>query len=85
MIARGLFVPPIKLGYRSVAWPEHEIDVMNAAVIAGKSEEEIREIVSQLVAARASAVSQVHPEIDRSADQPGTVRPSPILAQGVSR
>lgn len=54
-IAAGLFPPPIKLGANCVAWPEHEIDAVCAALLAGKGEPELRELVRQLVAARAAA------------------------------
>jgi len=40
--------PPVKLGERCAAWPLHEIAAINAARIAGKSDEEIRELVTQL-------------------------------------
>ena len=51
-IAEGTFTPGVKLGLRSVAWPEYEVDAINAARIAGKSDEEIRALVKELVAAR---------------------------------
>ncbi len=53
--ASGLITPGISLGLRSVAWPQHELDQIAAARIAGKSEEEIRALVCNLVAARADA------------------------------
>lgn len=52
---RGLMPPGIALGIRSVAWPAHELDAIAAARIAGKSEDEIRALVRDLVAARAQA------------------------------
>lgn len=48
----GLMVPPVKLTPRSSAWPEHEIDAINRARIAGKSDDEIRQLVKELLAAR---------------------------------
>jgi prophage regulatory protein len=51
-IAEGLFPKPIHLGPRSVGWPEEEVDALNAARIAGKSDEEIRTLVKKLEAAR---------------------------------
>lgn len=54
-ITRGLMTPGIALGWRSVGWPAHELDAIAAARIAGKSEEEIRALVRDLVAARAKA------------------------------
>lgn len=54
-IARGLMPPGIALGWRSVGWPAHELDAIAAARIAGKTEDEIRALVLDLVAARAKA------------------------------
>lgn len=52
---RGLMPPGIALGVRSVGWPQHELDALAAARIRGASEEEIRALVRDLVAARADA------------------------------
>lgn len=52
-VKAGLMTPPIKLTSRSSAWPELEIIALNQAIIAGKTDDEIRELVKQLVAARA--------------------------------
>ena len=51
-ISRGLLPPPVRLGQRSSGWPDDEIAAIVDARIAGKSEEEIRELVKRLVAAR---------------------------------
>lgn len=51
-IQKGLMTPPVNLGGRSVGWPEREISAINAALIAGKSESEIKELVKKLVADR---------------------------------
>ncbi len=48
----GLMTPPVKLGMQSVAWLEEEILAINRARIAGKSNEEIRQLVTKLVADR---------------------------------
>ncbi|AEG02714.1 helix-turn-helix transcriptional regulator [Methylomonas methanica] len=53
-IKAGLLPPPIKIGEAS-AWPSNEIEIINKAFIAGKSELEIKQLVSDLVAARAHA------------------------------
>ena len=50
-ISEGLFVPPVKDG-RSSTWPSNEVAAINAARIAGKSEDEIRVLVANLVSAR---------------------------------
>ncbi len=51
-IAAGLWTPPVKLGARASAWPDDELDTLNKALIAGKTEDEIRALVAELVAAR---------------------------------
>jgi prophage regulatory protein len=51
-IAQGFFTKPVSLGGRAVGWPAHEVTAINAARIAGKSEAEMRELVSELEAAR---------------------------------
>ena len=54
-IKNGLFVPPVRIGARAVAWPENEVAAINAARIAGKSPDDIRALVAKLVAARGGA------------------------------
>jgi prophage regulatory protein len=51
-IQAGLFTRPIKIGKRASAWPAHEIYAINAARIAGKSEDEIKKLVAELESAR---------------------------------
>ena len=47
-IKHGLMTPPVKIGLRSVAWPEHEVKAVICARIAEKFEDEIRGLVVQL-------------------------------------
>ena len=54
-IQQGLFTPPVSIGLRAVGWPVNEVATLNAARIAGKSDEEIRALVLKLEAARKSA------------------------------
>lgn len=54
-ISQGLWTKPISLGARAVGWPADEVAALNAARIAGKSEEEIRTLVVKLEAARKAA------------------------------
>ena len=54
---RGLAPTPIKLSAARVAWVYGELVAVNAARIAGKSDEEIRAIVAELVAARRNAMA----------------------------
>lgn len=51
-ISQGLWTKPISLGARAVGWPAHEVASLNAARIAGKSNEEIKNLVIKLEAAR---------------------------------
>lgn len=55
-IEQGLWPKPVSLGARAVGWPASEVTVMNAARIAGKSDDEIRALVTNLEAARKAAV-----------------------------
>lgn len=50
---QGLFPRPVKLGSRMAAWPENEVTAINAARIAGKSDDEIRQLVARLERERA--------------------------------
>lgn len=54
-IKAGLFVKPVLIGLRATGTPDHEVDVLNAARIAGKTDEEIRALVVKLEAARKTA------------------------------
>jgi len=54
MVERGLLPKAVKISERASAWPESEIDAINAARIAGKSEPEIRELVTSLERQRAA-------------------------------
>lgn len=51
-IQQGLFTRPVSIGQRAVGWPAGEVVALNAARIAGKSEEEVRSLVVKLEAAR---------------------------------
>lgn len=54
-ISQGLWTKPISLGARAVGWPSSEVTAINAARIAGKSDNEIRALVVKLEAARKAA------------------------------
>lgn len=58
-IQQGLFTPPVLIGSRAVGWPSSEVEAINAARIAGKSNEEIRMLVIDLLAARKVAPSEI--------------------------
>ncbi len=54
-ISQGLWTKQVNLGPRCVGWPAHEVTSLNAARIAGKTDEEIRALVLRLEAARNAA------------------------------
>ena len=54
-IKAGLFTKPVKIGGDRVAWPANEIEAINKARIAGKSDDEIKALVIELEAARIGA------------------------------
>ena len=48
----GLFTRGVAIGQRAKGWPDYEVSQINAARIAGKTEAEIRELVTRLHAKR---------------------------------
>jgi prophage regulatory protein len=57
-VRRGLFTKQVQIGENAVAWPAHEVDLLNRARVAGKSDDEIRELVRQLETSRKTAVGK---------------------------
>ena len=55
-ISQGLWTKQVSLGPRCVGWPAYEVAALNAARIAGKTDDEIRALVAKLEAARKAAV-----------------------------
>jgi len=53
-IGKGLFTRGVSLGGQVVGWPSDELSAINSARIAGKTDDEIRDLVDQLHAARAA-------------------------------
>lgn len=51
-VSQGLWTRPVRVGVRAVAWPAAEVTALNAARIAGQSDEQIRALVKQLHASR---------------------------------
>jgi prophage regulatory protein len=51
-IKAGLLTEPVKIGANAIAWPAGEIRALNQARIAGKNDNEIRELVRELHEAR---------------------------------
>ena len=58
-VAAGLCTRPVKLGRRSVAWLQPELEALRAAAIAGKSEAEIQRLVGKLHADRERSFRRV--------------------------
>ncbi|OYT84815.1 MAG: transcriptional regulator [Burkholderiales bacterium PBB6] len=56
-MAQGLWPKPVSIGARAVGWPSGEVDALNAARIAGKTDLEIRELVTRLRVERANLVA----------------------------
>lgn len=48
-----ILTPPVQIGLNAVAWPAHEIDAILELRAAGGTHEEVRQLVRQLVQARA--------------------------------
>lgn len=59
LIREGLWTKPVKIGQRSVGWPDTEVRAICCARIAGKSEADIRQLVMRLHALRAEIFTEV--------------------------
>ncbi|HEX9433461.1 MAG TPA: AlpA family phage regulatory protein, partial [Burkholderiales bacterium] len=51
-VKAGLLPRPVSIGGRSRAWPDVELEAINRARVAGKTDAEIKALVKQLEAAR---------------------------------
>lgn len=51
-IREGLWTTGVAIGQRAKGWPDYEVDAIIAARIAGKSDDQIRELVKVLHAKR---------------------------------
>jgi prophage regulatory protein len=54
-IAQGLWPKPVSLGARAVGWPADEVQTLNTARVAGRSDDQIRELVAGIERARVTA------------------------------
>ena len=55
--ASGLFTRPVKIsGGRASGWPEHEVEAIVSARVAGVGDEEVRKLVHRLHDARKALV-----------------------------
>ena len=57
-ITQGLWPKGVGIGSRAVGWPASEVAAINAARIAGQSDDEIRALVTQLHSARGVTVAR---------------------------
>ena len=58
-VEQGLFTGPVLIGPRAVAWPAGEVEALNRARIAGQGDDQIRELVARLEAARSSGPEEL--------------------------
>jgi prophage regulatory protein len=71
-MAAGLFPRPVKIGRRASAWSSSDVEAVNAARIAGKSDAEIRRLVEALHYQRAP--SEAAPEHQNSCAQANSAK-----------
>jgi prophage regulatory protein len=57
-VHNGTLTTPVKLGLRSVGWPDYEIEAINQARVRGDSDEELRALVVKLHNARMVGVDR---------------------------
>lgn len=53
-VRAGTLTPPIRRGPKWSRWPSAEIDRIEAAITAGASDDELRELVKELTEARSA-------------------------------
>ena len=51
-VSAGVFTRPIAIGQRAVGWLDTEVEAISLALIAGQSQDEIRQLVVRLHALR---------------------------------
>jgi prophage regulatory protein len=87
-VRAGLFTVPVPIGQRAVGWPDTEVKAINAARIAGKSDDEIRALVGKLHEARMAGTGLPFKTdwFDRSKAQKQQIaqRKVPLKAMGTS-
>lgn len=54
-IARGLMTSPVEIGPGARAWPDEEIDAIIRTRIAGRTSDEVRALVTEMISARKTA------------------------------
>ena len=68
-IHAGLFTVPVQISERAVGWPDTEVRAILAARIAGKTDDQIRDLVAKLHNARMAGTNETFKTdwFDRSA------------------
>lgn len=61
-VSTGLWPRAVRISTRLIGWPSSEVDALNAARIAGKTDDEIRALVQRLEAARPSSFATYTPD-----------------------
>lgn len=59
LVRNGTFTRPVQIGPKTVGWPEHEVDAINAARVGGIQEEQLKELVRKLHAQRSQLLAAV--------------------------
>jgi prophage regulatory protein len=57
----GLFTKPVAIGQRAVGWPDSEVKAIARAHIAGRTEDEIRDLVKRLHEQRTALADEAFP------------------------
>lgn len=60
-VRAGLFTKPVPIGQRAVGWPQREVTAIANAHIAGRTEDEIRELVKHLHQQRVELANEAFP------------------------
>lgn len=73
-IAEKEFTKPVKIGLRASGWPSYEVEILIRAKIAGKSIDEIKQLVIQLESLRADILSPSFENKLRKIIDPGLLK-----------
>jgi prophage regulatory protein len=57
-VREGLLTPPIPVARNSVCWPSYELDLINKARIAQKSDDALRALVLKLIERRGASAER---------------------------
>ncbi|WP_235581073.1 AlpA family transcriptional regulator [Pseudorhodoferax sp. Leaf265] len=58
-VREGIFTRPVRIGMNAVGWPDYEVASLVAACVAGKTSNEVRELVVLLHEKRMTALDEV--------------------------